>query len=557
MSYPSKESPVPDAIEQNVKQKLITHFTRFYGERVESHVNTILSFDSHMGRLNYLKNKVGHEVFSSTSSILISGFSVGSEMIAAKQYGFGEIHGVEVSRFYYEVCQERIGYIPGMHPQLYDGSYLPYEDEKFAVVISSHVVEHTASPELYVQEGMRVLIPGGYFLIEFPHRYHPIELHTGVVSFEWMPHPVRNLMLKILSGRFSPLDAKKKKGYNSILITNLQQMSMIRIKRALKKQNIPYTIVDKTQWKPGVVRCIIKKPAGIKMKQASKIKETVQNTIEQLQMNTYEHRKSVFVNSINIKNHNGLEIGPLDKPIVTKKDGPIKYLDYMSKEELIARHSNAVDPNNVVEVDYVNDSHKTLSETIQEQFDYVIACHVIEHIPNMIAWLNDVYKILKDGGYLYLAIPDKRYTFDIVRPVTPLAHFINDYYQNVKTANFDHVFEHIYLKRNVKSGDVWNNRVADKINVKRFSAEEAYQRTLYEMEPGKYPDVHCHVFISQGFLDIINTLIEMKLIAYTVYKFEDVSKPYNEFILILKKQQSDAPSPANRPNDPKTYWISS
>jgi hypothetical protein len=83
--------------------------------------------------------------------------------------------------------------------------------------------------------------------------------------------------------------------------------------------------------------------------------------------------------------------------------------------------------------------------------------------------------------------------------------------------------------------DVWHNKAEEKISVKLFTAEDAYSRALKEMDPGKYPDVHCHVFISQEFLQIINTLIEMELVPYTVHKLEDVKKPFNEFFLILKR----------------------
>jgi rhamnosyltransferase len=266
-----------------------------------------------------------------------------------------------------------------------------------------------------------------------------------------------------------------------------------------------------------------------------KLKLFAKRTLSRLRMDTYDRRKFVLTQGIDIKNGSGLEIGPLDKPLVSKKDGQIKYLDYLSRQELIARHKGSVDPEDMVEINYVNSPMNPLSEAIPEKFDYVVACDVLGYIPNMIAWLNELHKILKDGGYLYLAVPDRRYTFDIARPATPLSHFLDDYQQNVKTADFDHVFEHIYLKRDITTGDAWNNKVADKINIKRFSAEDAYQRTIYEMEPGKYPEVHCHVFTSQDFLNIVNTLIEMKLIDYTVHKFEDVSRPYNEFILILKK----------------------
>jgi predicted SAM-dependent methyltransferase len=266
-----------------------------------------------------------------------------------------------------------------------------------------------------------------------------------------------------------------------------------------------------------------------------KLKRVLNPIMTWLGMNIHGRRKSILTGTIKIKNRKGLEIGPLDKPLVAREDGSIKYLDYISREELIARHANTCDPAKIVPIDYVNPPQNDISRLIEEKFDYIIACQVIEHIPNLIAWLQDLHKILNEDGCLFLAIPDKRYTFDILRPTTPLSHFLNDYSRNVKSADLAHVFEHIYLKRDVIAKDVWHNKAEEKISVKLFTAEDAYNRALKEMDTGKYPDVHCHVFISQEFLQIINTLIEMELVPYTVHKFEDVKKPFNEFFLILKR----------------------
>ncbi len=241
-----------ELIEQETRIKLIEHFTKAYGNRVESHVDALLSLQSDLGRFRYLQNKIGLAAFSPEQSILISGFSVGSEMLVAKTLGFGEIHGVEVSRFYYETCKQRVGHISGMHPQLYDGLTLPYENNRFSVVESSHVIEHTQSPEMYVSECMRVLAPEGFLVIEFPHRYYPVELHTGVRSYEWLPRIIRNLVLSLLSGGFSPLHDKDKKLYKQILTTNLQQISMGRIKISL--ENCRFLPLLWTVWKrnPGL-----------------------------------------------------------------------------------------------------------------------------------------------------------------------------------------------------------------------------------------------------------------------------------------------------------------
>ena len=56
--------------------------------------------------------------------------------------------------------------------------------------------------------------------------------------------------------------------------------------------------------------------------------------------------------------------------------------------------------------------------------DFVIASHVLEHLPFPLAALRQWYEVLRPGGVLLLKIPDKRYTFDLRRRRTPLQHLI-------------------------------------------------------------------------------------------------------------------------------------
>ncbi|WP_044156709.1 class I SAM-dependent methyltransferase, partial [Escherichia coli] len=51
------------------------------------------------------------------------------------------------------------------------------------------------------------------------------------------------------------------------------------------------------------------------------------------------------------------------------------------------------------------------------EFDLIVASHVIEHVPDLIGWLKDAISVLKVGGTLALVVPDKRFTFDILRPL--------------------------------------------------------------------------------------------------------------------------------------------
>ena len=59
--------------------------------------------------------------------------------------------------------------------------------------------------------------------------------------------------------------------------------------------------------------------------------------------------------------------------------------------------------------------------------DFVIASHVIEHLMNPLLFLQRVHRILRPSGSFYLAIPDKRSSFDRDRRRTTLLDLIDRY----------------------------------------------------------------------------------------------------------------------------------
>jgi SAM-dependent methyltransferase len=71
--------------------------------------------------------------------------------------------------------------------------------------------------------------------------------------------------------------------------------------------------------------------------------------------------------------------------------------------------------------------------------DYVIASHVLEHVANPIAALAEWYRVLRPGGVIYLIIPDRRYTWDRHRALTPVAHFLADYEAGTTAADPTHI----------------------------------------------------------------------------------------------------------------------
>ncbi len=250
--------PKPIELNVDIEHEIRSVLLKTYSQ-AESYVDMLLDTEPLVERFQYLYSVIGPELFAPTTRILCSGFSVGSEMIMARQFGFGAIHGVEVDGFLVETCKKRLSYFSEMYPVYYDGNYLPYSDSRYDVITSGHVIEHTRSPELYLSECMRVLREGGYISLEFPNRYNFTELHTGLLSFEWLPRFIRNALIRLVSCKISPLSKEVKSKYASIVGTNLQQISIGYIKRALKQTGYSFQILNVSTPAPGYVRCVIRK----------------------------------------------------------------------------------------------------------------------------------------------------------------------------------------------------------------------------------------------------------------------------------------------------------
>ena len=87
-----------------------------------------------------------------------------------------------------------------------------------------------------------------------------------------------------------------------------------------------------------------------------------------------------------------------------------------------------------------------------------------------------------------MTAPDKRYTFDKDRPVTPLSHLIQDYEQGSEQGDPIHYEEYIKL--------------VDKIT----SPEEFNKRLKYLL--GIDYSIHFHVWDFVGFTEVINFVKE-------------------------------------------------
>ncbi len=127
----------------------------------------------------------------------------------------------------------------------------------------------------------------------------------------------------------------------------------------------------------------------------------------------------------------GIELGPSRHPVAPKREGfNVHVIDHLDNDGLKVKLRNSgsseAEIENVEAVDFVwnGESYADLIGA-RHQYDWVIASHVIEHVPDLAGFLQNCSEVLKDDGVLSLVVPDKRFCFDHFRPLSSLGSAID------------------------------------------------------------------------------------------------------------------------------------
>jgi len=218
----------------------------------------------------------------------------------------------------------------------------------------------------------------------------------------------------------------------------------------------------------------------------------------------------------------GLEIAPLFRPIISKNEYNIYYTDYASAEQLKDKNQNNVNLTSgcfplIVDLDFVWYPGSSLSKCAPPNvmFDYAIASHVIEHVPNLAGWINEILSVLKVGGKLALAVPNKQSSFDYYRQNTTVAEIVDAWIRNASTPSPLQIFDCLSLAA-VDIGQPGTRSFDLGIPVKEaeltYSLDEALNFAIEAYETGTYLDIHCSVFTPDSFVDVVQSLVDLKIL---------------------------------------------
>jgi hypothetical protein len=210
----------------------------------------------------------------------------------------------------------------------------------------------------------------------------------------------------------------------------------------------------------------------------------------------------------------GLEVGAGASPFPVPLHCRVLFGDHITYEKLVDDLYPGQQGHQLVNPDIIT-NFSSLNGICDQSLDFIIACHVIEHVFDPIGALFNAYQKLKYGGKLVLVVPDKNKTFDKSRPVTEISHLITDHFSPNSDRDFAHYLE-FYKLAFVTPDDMLSIRATS------------------EFEKGG--DLHVHVWDYASF-GILVEWVNNNLVKWSsVWSHETLpGEENNEFYFVLTK----------------------
>lgn len=238
----------------------------------------------------------------------------------------------------------------------------------------------------------------------------------------------------------------------------------------------------------------------------------------------------------------GLEIGPRDKPIVKRRPGrSVFYCDYADRETQMRNSASdpTVDPDRIPEIDFVTSQidERTFGS---QRFDYILASHVIEHIPDIVSWLRVLLQSLNPNGRIVLAVNDKRYCFDYLRPLTTVGEVINAFLDKRSKPTAQQIYDGFSQAVSINIDMAWGDGVVDYYYL--YSKPYAWRMTKEKFDNGQYQDCRCWVFTHSSFAAVMSELKLLGILDVEILAHPEPVRGSNEFHIVLGRSSTVAPS---------------
>jgi len=210
-----------------------------------------------------------------------------------------------------------------------------------------------------------------------------------------------------------------------------------------------------------------------------------------------------------------LEIAPFHRPALRKGAFDVDYVDYTTTEDLRRKAPAGVSPDSVCEVDFIWQPGRRLRDCVPDgkQYDFACASHVMEHVPNVLDWVQQILDVLKPGAVLQLALPEKDGCFDVFRRTTDFSEMLQTWVLETHTPTAGQIYD--FLSHNVAvppdepgapaTARPFGPAPAIEKYTRYYSDDAAFHFAMKHFEEDTYMDTHCSVFTPESLVSAFST----------------------------------------------------
>ena len=214
----------------------------------------------------------------------------------------------------------------------------------------------------------------------------------------------------------------------------------------------------------------------------------------------------------------------------------------MDRDGLVAHYAaegRGVDVSLIPEIDFVLRQPDGRTVSLAEAaktgapFDWVVASHVMEHVPDEIGWLADLAELVADDGVLVLAVPDKRYTFDLHRPPTTVGQMLEAHLNRDERPSVRAVYDHFSAKVAYDKVDLWRG-ITTGYDAKEHTLQDATEQ-VDRTRDGEHVDCHVWLYTPDTFLQQMHELRLLGLSSWYVEELVATQRDDNEFRVRMRR----------------------
>lgn len=249
-----------------------------------------------------------------------------------------------------------------------------------------------------------------------------------------------------------------------------------------------------------------------------------------------ERRKARLLGNYRVAGKRGVEVGPLSRPVVRRDEAEVYYVDHCSTEELKAKYSgDHAHIEGIEDVDFVW-RDQPLVDLIGDKapLDFIIAAHVIEHVPDLRGWLGEMHDALKVGGRLLLIVPDKRFTFDFYRRLSSFEEVTQAWQEKRRRPGLRIVMDHFANVVTANTWALWDDyRTAE--GQQYHHGPEFLEMAMRQHAEGQYVDVHAWVFTPWHFMHLMSRMVREMGLKFDLKFFMTTQDHDLEFYVQLER----------------------